>query len=137
MDIDAEDPTGPRLGVKEKSGAREKLLGRSHAQQAHVSFRIPTSVLDITPVDLANQLTLMDSRLFMAICPRELVGQEFSRKIGSLSVNVRAMSALATHITTWVAETILAESTDIKRRAMFLKYFIKLGDVTPFHCLNH
>ncbi|KAJ3005153.1 hypothetical protein HKX48_000842 [Thoreauomyces humboldtii] len=91
------------------------------------SFKKVT-VIDLDPLEIARQLTLIESRLFNAIQPVELVGQEWAKKNErSRAVNVRAMTRLANEITGWVASCILAE-TDIKRRTSLLKHFIKLGD---------
>ncbi|GAA95817.1 hypothetical protein E5Q_02474 [Mixia osmundae IAM 14324] len=94
-------------------------------------------VLDFDPLELARQLTLMESRLFCAITTRELLGQEFSKKQGT-AINVKAMSSLSTRLTGWVAETIVAEQ-DAKKRAVLLKYFIKLADrcncLRNYNCL--
>ena len=130
MELDADDPTKPKLAsLRSKKDATEKF--GLVAAPAVINFKVPANPLDVEPVEIANQLTLMDSRLFNAITPRELVGQEWTRKKGSLAVNVRAMSTLATQITTWVQEVILFEE-DIKKRANAIKYFMKVADVCLF-----
>ncbi|KAJ1655231.1 hypothetical protein IWQ61_004985 [Dispira simplex] len=96
--------------------------------------RLPVSLYDIDPVEVARQLTIMDGRLFGAIRPHELIGQEFSKKDESTATNVRAMSARSTRITAWVVVSILSES-DLKRRAAALKYFLKVAD--HLLCLNN
>lgn len=80
-------------------------------------------VTDFNALELARQLTLLESRLFGDIKPEQLleVGQ---KKSDSLT----AASTLSNQITGWVAESILGEQ-DLKRRTMLLKYFIKVADV--------
>lgn len=86
------------------------------------------NVLDVDPLELARQLTIMESKLFCCILPEELLGQEFSKKTGqSNAVHVKKMSALTTHITGWIAECILGED-DVKKRTQLVRYFIKVGD---------
>ncbi|KAM0790332.1 hypothetical protein ACM66B_003217 [Microbotryomycetes sp. NB124-2] len=85
------------------------------------------SVVDIDPLELARQLTLIESRLYCSIKPGELLGQEFAKKGPDQAVNVRAMSTLSTKLTGWISETILSEH-DAKKRTALLKYFVKLGD---------
>ncbi|ORY81232.1 ras guanine nucleotide exchange factor domain-containing protein [Leucosporidium creatinivorum] len=85
------------------------------------------SILDIDPLELARQLTIMESRVYCAIRADELLGQEFSKKGGVKAENVRAMSTLSTRLTGWIAETILNEQ-DAKKRTALVKYFIKLSD---------
>ncbi|ORY03974.1 ras GEF, partial [Basidiobolus meristosporus CBS 931.73] len=85
------------------------------------------NITDIEPLEVARQLTIMDSRLFRAIRPHELIGQEFSKKEESQSVNVRMMSKISTQITEWVAHTILQEE-DVRKRLSVLKHFIMIAE---------
>lgn len=81
-------------------------------------------VTDFNALELARQLTLLESRLFGDIKPEQLlvVGQ---KKSDSLT----AASTLSNQITGWVADSILGEQ-DLKKRTLLLKYFIKLADVS-------
>jgi len=85
------------------------------------------TILDFDPLELARQFTLKESRMFCSILPEELIAQEWTKKSGSLAVNVRAMSALSTDLAHLVAETILAQE-DSKRRAVVIKQWIKIAD---------
>lgn len=85
------------------------------------------SVLDFDPLELARQLTLKESKMFCSILPEELLAQEWTKKRGSLAVNVLAMSSLSTDLAHLVAETIL-DATDAKRRAVVIKHWIKVAD---------
>jgi hypothetical protein len=89
----------------------------------------PSSIADIDPLELARQFTIMESRLYCAILPEELIGQEFGKKSNNKVSNIRMMSSLSTRITGWIAEIILSEQ-DAKKRTSLVKYFIKLGDVS-------
>jgi son of sevenless-like protein len=120
--VDASVQLSPRLM---RTNQNSHQHGSSYS--GSTSLKLPRSVTDLDPTEVANQLTLMDSRLFRAITPRELIGQEFAKKENSLAVNVRAMSTLSTQVTTWVTESILFEQ-DIKKRAALIKYFVKVGD---------
>ena len=93
----------------------------------------PNTVLDFDPLELARQLTIMESKLFCAIQSEELIGQDFGKKSNSRMSNVRQMSTLSTRITGWIAEIILSEQ-DAKKRTGLVKYFIKLGDVSLLGC---
>lgn len=89
----------------------------------------PNTILDFDPLELARQFTILESRLYCAIQPEDLIGQEFGKNGSNRSVNIRAMSSLSTRITGWIAEIILSEQ-DAKKRSGLVKYFIKLGDVS-------
>ncbi|KAI9510606.1 ras GEF [Russula earlei] len=86
---------------------------------------ILVSITDFDCLELARQLTIMESKLFCAIQPDEILegGQEGAKP----PVNVRAVTSLSTVITGWVAECILNE-VDIKKRTALVKFFIKLAD---------
>ncbi|KAJ3105728.1 hypothetical protein HDU96_008455 [Phlyctochytrium bullatum] len=91
--------------------------------------RVPSkklTLLDIDPLEIGRQLTILQSRMFNAIHPIELINLEWSKK-NSRAVNVRAMTDLSNKITCWVVDTILSEG-DPKKRAVILKHFIKVGD---------
>lgn len=95
------------------------------------STTIPVSkinIVDFDPLELARQFTIMESKIYCSILPEELLGQEFSKKVGiSNAINVKTMSALSTHITGWISECILGEE-DARKRTSLIKFFIKLGD---------
>ncbi len=81
-------------------------------------------ITDFHALELARQLTLMESNLYCAISPEDLL-QTGKKKVASL----KAMSTLSNRITGWVADSILNEQ-DAKRRSSLLKFFIKLSSVS-------
>lgn len=85
------------------------------------------SITDFDTLELARQFSIMESNLFCAIQPEEILesGQEGSKP----PMNVRAVTGLSTVITGWVAECILNE-TDIRKRTTLVKFFIKVADVS-------
>ena len=81
-------------------------------------------VTDFHALELARQLTLLESKLFCAIDPQELI------RLGKPRADsLKTMSTLSTRIFGWVMDRIL-EETDLKRRTALLKYFIKLSNVS-------
>jgi hypothetical protein len=85
-------------------------------------------LLDIEPVELARQITLLENGLFCQIEPFEIIGQGFKKK-KSQAVHVKAMIQKSTQITSWISDSVLNE-VDVKKRANLLKYWIKVGDVS-------
>ncbi|KAK7469399.1 Ras guanine nucleotide exchange factor bud5 [Stygiomarasmius scandens] len=83
-------------------------------------------ITDFEPLELARQLTIMESNLYCAITPEEILesGQEGATQ---KPVNVKAVSSLSTVITGWVTECILDE-TDVKKRTALAKFFVKVSD---------
>ncbi|KAM6494238.1 cell division control protein 25 [Amanita muscaria] len=84
------------------------------------------SVTDFDATELARQLTIMECDLYCAIQPEEIL--ETGQQGNKPAVNVKAVSSLSTVITGWVAECILSESSDIKKRSLIIKFFIKIAD---------
>ncbi|KAF2197706.1 ras guanine-nucleotide exchange protein Cdc25p [Delitschia confertaspora ATCC 74209] len=84
------------------------------------------SILDFDPLEMARQLTIIESKLFCAIQPEELLASEWTKKTGSKAVNVRAMSTLSTDLANLVADTIL-NVEDAKKRALVIKRWIKIA----------
>lgn len=84
-------------------------------------------MLDIDPIELARQITLLQNGLFCQIEPYEIMGQRFKKK--SESAHIKATIHKNTQITSWISDSILAE-VDVKKRANVLKYWIKVADVS-------
>lgn len=85
------------------------------------------SILDFDPLELARQLTIKESRIFCSILPEELLDTEWTRKSGSLAVNVRAMSTLSTDLAHLVADSILCLE-EPKKRAATIKHWVKIAN---------
>ena len=81
-------------------------------------------ITDFDTLELARQLTLLESRLFQRVPPEELL-QTGRKAIPEL----RALSTISNQITGWVADNVLNEQ-DAKKRAGLLKFYIKLADVS-------
>ncbi|KAH9447715.1 hypothetical protein H4Q26_007693 [Puccinia striiformis f. sp. tritici PST-130] len=118
---------GMSSGKDDSMSCPSPILSKTVMSQLRAS-RLNFNVLqlsDFDPIELARQITLMESKLYRAIQPEEVLGQLFSKKPG-LAVNVRAMSAMSTKMTGWFTETILNED-DLRKRTQILKFLIKLG----------
>jgi hypothetical protein len=84
------------------------------------------SILDFDPLELARQLTIKESQIFCAILPEELLATEWTKKSGSMAVNVRAMSTLSTDLANLVVESILRYE-EPNKRARLIKRWIKVA----------
>ncbi|KAJ1678464.1 hypothetical protein EV182_003997, partial [Spiromyces aspiralis] len=93
-------------------------------------------LLDMNPLELARQLTLIDSQLFNKIRPIECLKKAWSRPATdnsanglncAIAENIKAMGVMSTQLTLWVSSVILQE-TDVKKRANVLRYFISIAD---------
>ena len=100
--------------------SKEAIHKLSHRNRDSVDI----AVLDLDPVEMARQLTLIESGVFNAIAPEELLGQEFEKTASeSQSVHVKQMSTMSTDLAAWVADSILSE-TEQSRRSRTLSRWI-------------
>ncbi|KAJ2852018.1 Ras guanine nucleotide exchange factor bud5 [Coemansia brasiliensis] len=90
------------------------------------AYRSISHIYQVSPVDVACQLTIIESSCYCQIEPYELINKEFSRGSDSHAINVRQMSRWCTQITRWASAMILLEPTP-ERRCRMLRYFIDLG----------
>ncbi|GAA6032332.1 hypothetical protein JCM8097_008123 [Rhodosporidiobolus ruineniae] len=82
---------------------------------------------DLEPLELARQLTIMDSRLFQRITPQECLSKAWPKEFGSEAPNISAMIDMSNAVTRWVTETILAQE-DLKKRANVVKHFVAVAE---------
>ena len=131
--------TGPTAGglppTPVISKSLHNLLQKATGGSANL-LKVP--ITDFDTLELARQLTIMESQLFAAVSPEDLLQTAGGAK--SLTRNkpktgmgrpeeLKALSTLSNQITGWVADNILDEM-DPKRRASLLKFYIKLADVS-------
>jgi len=84
---------------------------------------------DVDPLEMARQLTLMESQLYQKIRPIECLQRSRDQK-GDVNDNISSVIQFANKIANWVAETVLAKD-DSRRRASIVKNFIAIADVGP------
>ncbi|KAI9156037.1 Ras guanine nucleotide exchange factor bud5 [Blastocladiella emersonii ATCC 22665] len=109
--------------------------GRNGAAPPPIMPRLPIkSFMDIDPLELARQLTIIEGRMLAAIQPFELLNQDFSKKNQPVALHVKAMVNFSTQLSSWVAESILHDS-EPKKRCSVIKFWLKTADKT--HSLNN
>jgi son of sevenless-like protein len=85
---------------------------------------------DVDPLEMARQLTLMESQLYQKIRPIECLQRSRDQK-GDVDDNISLVIQFANKIANWVAETILAKD-ESRRRASVVKGFIGIADVSRY-----
>ncbi|KAJ2809058.1 hypothetical protein H4R20_000422 [Coemansia guatemalensis] len=104
----------------------ELLMATVGVDLSLCAYRRMSHIYQVSPADVACQLTIIESSCYCQIQPYELLNKEFSRGLDSRAINVRQMSRWCTQITRWACVMILSETTP-ERRCRLLKYFIELG----------
>ncbi|KAJ2746716.1 Ras guanine nucleotide exchange factor bud5 [Coemansia sp. BCRC 34301] len=125
-DDDREMPHGGESGASKEPDISDLLMATVGMDLSLEAYRRTSHILQVSPVDVACQLTIIESSCYCQIMPYELLNKEFSRGCRSLAVNVRQMTRWCTQITRWASLMILSGRTP-ERRCRVLKYFIQLG----------
>lgn len=113
-----------RLDVSD-SGFK-KMVRKTQEEPLPIVPKNYNNILDMDPLEIARQLTLIDSDLFNRIKPVECLNKAWSDKIAN-APNVKAMINMSTQISNWISFTILSES-NLRLRAQFIKYFIAVAE---------
>ena len=86
------------------------------------------SLLSISHVELARQITVCDWMIFKKIQPRELLNQSWSKpKLKYRSPNVLAMIRRFNVISNWVTSSILSRDC-VRDRALVMERFVRIGE---------
>ncbi|KAG5456123.1 MAG: ras guanine nucleotide exchange factor domain-containing protein [Olpidium bornovanus] len=91
-------------------------------------YRKRLKFTDINALEVARQLTILDSKLYKLIRPIECLQKAWSdKKNQHRAPNIKAMIATSNHITGWVVDSILAEA-EVKKRTALIKHFISVAE---------
>ncbi|KAF9267558.1 ras GEF [Marasmius fiardii PR-910] len=112
----------------QQSGETKKLI--VNTAQAPPPILPKTSkklkLLDIEPLELARQLTLLESSLYQKIRPMECLQRAREQKAENMD-NIAFVIQTSNRIADWVAESVLSKD-DSRRRAATVKHLISVAD---------
>jgi son of sevenless-like protein len=122
-------------------GPRRTASGGLLSPPAPLVPRVPSGrpirLLDISPVELARQLTIIESLHFQRIRAIECLNKAWAKEEGLKSApNVRWVILTANRMAGWVALQILG-SKDVKMRAATMKYFVQTAIVSFVIAIAH
>ncbi|KAJ7935459.1 ras guanine nucleotide exchange factor domain-containing protein [Mycena leptocephala] len=83
-------------------------------------------LLDIEPLELARQLTIMESQLYQRIRPMECLQRAREQRAENID-NITVVIQTSNKIALWVAESVLSKE-DSRRRAAAVKHLISVAD---------
>ncbi|KAJ7729643.1 ras guanine nucleotide exchange factor domain-containing protein [Mycena maculata] len=83
-------------------------------------------LLDIEPLELARQLTIMESQLYQRIRPMECLQRAREQRTENID-NITVVIQTSNKIALWVAESVLSKE-DSRRRAAAVKHLINVAD---------
>ncbi|TIC09657.1 ras GEF [Wallemia mellicola] len=88
-------------------------------------------LLDIDPLEMARQLTIIESYTFNRIKPDECLNKNWSgpeHLKTHKAHNIRTMIQLSNRLAAWVTHSILGMKDDVKKRASMIKWFIYVAE---------
>ncbi|CDU26462.1 related to Guanyl nucleotide exchange factor Sql2 [Sporisorium scitamineum] len=119
--------------VERRQGEGEQMILKISLPSSAPAPILPKNLkklkfLEIDPLELARQLTLLESRLYNKVKPAECLGLKWTKPGNDVHAK-GIMESINTHnrISAWVAETILQQE-DLKKRAVLIKHFISIAD---------
>jgi hypothetical protein len=87
------------------------------------------NIIDLNPLEVARQITLIESAYFHKITPKELSHQNWNRpNAAELSPNLIRLIERTNDISYWVATEIVSE-INLKLRVKIVKRFITIAEV--------
>ena len=120
------------VDARRRNGMPRRMTGSLQPTVAPPSSIVPKSrkvkFLDLDPLELARQLTLIDSRLCARITPAECLAKAWPKQVGSDTPNITNMANMGTTVSHWVSDTILRQD-DIRKRASTIKHFVLVAEV--------
>lgn len=87
----------------------------------------PLTLLDIQPLELARQLTIIEANLFVKIKPPEFLNKKWQKDDAETTApNIGAVISTANALASLIQRTILGQ-TDVKQRAAMVKHLVRTG----------
>ncbi|KAJ1548449.1 hypothetical protein HK405_003157 [Cladochytrium tenue] len=83
--------------------------------------------LDLDPLEIARQLTIIESKMFNRIQPVEFLRKAWSDKESEVAVNINTMIAMSNQVSGWVTQSILSEKDHQKRKGLIV-HFIAIAE---------
>ncbi len=84
-------------------------------------------LLDLTPVEVARQMTRLDAALFEVIETRDFLETAWTSKNPNVATSVKAITKQFNRMSQWVASMILREE-DLRRRSAVIEFFIMTAE---------
>lgn len=85
-------------------------------------------LLDIDPLEVARQMTILDFKLYSSIRPVECLNKAWSKEDEAhVAVNIRASIEYCNQVTSWVSDAILSQ-VEVKKRVTLIKHWVQIAE---------
>ncbi|ODV75872.1 Ras family guanine nucleotide exchange factor BUD5 [Cyberlindnera jadinii NRRL Y-1542] len=89
-------------------------------------FRPESHLAELNGFELAKQLTIIESRIFLSVKPEELLNQNFLKR-HHLSPNIQQSLLFTNLLSAYVLESILEEGLIMKKRTIRIKQWLNIA----------
>lgn len=124
------DPTDKDL-IKSPSSALNKLLPKwfNLCDQSWVLSNYRPNLVNFNGLEMAKQLTLVESQIFCSIRPNELLRKNYTEKRARLNLapNVQQSLLFTNCLSSYVLESILQPGITLKTRVNSIKTWLKIA----------
>ncbi|KAI8328904.1 ras guanine nucleotide exchange factor domain-containing protein [Chlamydoabsidia padenii] len=83
-------------------------------------------LLDIDPLEIARQMTIMDFKLYNSIRPVECLNKAWSKE-AHVATNIKASIEYCNQVTSWVSDAILSQ-LEVKKRVILIKHWVQIAE---------
>lgn len=87
--------------------------------------------MDLDPLELARQLTILETNIYNRVRPVECLGKAWTSSdpaVAAKSVNIKKIIETSNSYANWINEIVLSEP-EIKKRAAILKHLVSVAEV--------
>ena len=126
-----------RETIKDSSAAFKIMISSSQKPPAPLftssifsSGLTPAKFLDVDPLEIARQITIIEAVLYKKILPVDLLNKAWSNPKINNGNNISALKDLSNQISRWVTKFVLSENS-ARQRAKIMTHFIQVADVSP------
>ncbi|KAI9311849.1 ras guanine nucleotide exchange factor domain-containing protein [Dichotomocladium elegans] len=85
------------------------------------------TLLDMDPLELSRQLSILDFKLYSSIRPIECLNKAWSKDDSDIAVHVKQSIDYCNRLTAWVTGSIL-EHAEVKKRVIVIKYWAQVAE---------
>ncbi|CAO3592692.1 unnamed protein product [Absidia cylindrospora] len=116
-----------------KDGLKKMILTQPIAPPVPIlpRNRKKFGLLDIDPLEMARQMTIMDFRLYSSIRPVECLNKAWSKDAeedeAHVAANIRASIEYCNQVTSWVTDAILSQP-EAKKRVTLIKHWAQVAE---------
>lgn len=103
-------------------------FGKKNSAEDKAFADLKLKLLDIDPLEMARQMTIVEHQLFMSIHPTEFMDQKWMKKDKETKApNICRMTKWSNHVARWIVTEIISVTDNVKTRAAIFERFVQIA----------